>query len=85
MARYLLATGRFRTFFSKVAEPKAPSRPTWALLKVLRERGYRVRNPELTVATADHGISTTPGRADDTNPPAASNRATTFAVALRML
>jgi 3-isopropylmalate/(R)-2-methylmalate dehydratase large subunit len=40
-------------------------------LKVLRERGYRVRNPELTVATADHGISTTPGRADDTNPPAA--------------
>ena len=40
-------------------------------LKVLRERGYRVRNPELTVATADHGISTARGRADDTNPPAA--------------
>jgi 3-isopropylmalate/(R)-2-methylmalate dehydratase large subunit len=34
----------------------------------LRERGYRVRNPELTTATPDHGISTTPGRTDDSNP-----------------
>ncbi len=34
----------------------------------LRERGYRVRNPELTTATPDHGISTLPGRTDNSNP-----------------
>jgi 3-isopropylmalate/(R)-2-methylmalate dehydratase large subunit len=34
----------------------------------LRERGFRVRNPELTTATPDHGISTVPGRSDDSNP-----------------
>jgi len=28
----------------------------------LRKRGYTVRNPELTIATPDHGISTAPGR-----------------------
>jgi 3-isopropylmalate/(R)-2-methylmalate dehydratase large subunit len=28
----------------------------------LRQRGFEVRNPELTFATPDHGISTTPGR-----------------------
>jgi 3-isopropylmalate/(R)-2-methylmalate dehydratase large subunit len=39
-------------------------------LKVLRERGLRMRNPELTMATPDHGVSTAPGRVDDTNPPA---------------
>jgi 3-isopropylmalate/(R)-2-methylmalate dehydratase large subunit len=33
------------------------------VLKELRERGYSVRNPELTIATPDHGISTQPGRA----------------------
>lgn len=33
-------------------------------LLMLRKRGYQVRNPELTFATADHTISTTPGRAD---------------------
>jgi 3-isopropylmalate/(R)-2-methylmalate dehydratase large subunit len=34
----------------------------------LRDRGFRVRNPELTTATPDHGISTMPGRTDDSNP-----------------
>ena len=34
----------------------------------LRERGLGVRNPELTTATPDHGISTIPGRTDDSNP-----------------
>ena len=34
----------------------------------LRERGYRVRNPELTLATPDHGVSTAPGRDISTNP-----------------
>jgi 3-isopropylmalate/(R)-2-methylmalate dehydratase large subunit len=33
----------------------------------LRERGYGVRNPELTVATPDHGVSTLPGRTIETN------------------
>src|SRR5262249_28351084 len=37
-------------------------------LKELRERGYAVRNPELTAATPDHGISTVPGRTDASNP-----------------
>ncbi len=39
-------------------------------LKVLHGRGLRMRNPELTIATPDHGVSTLPGRVDDTNPPA---------------
>ncbi|SAL76349.1 isopropylmalate isomerase large subunit [Caballeronia choica] len=30
----------------------------------LKARGLKVRNPELTIATPDHTISTTPGRAD---------------------
>jgi 3-isopropylmalate/(R)-2-methylmalate dehydratase large subunit len=34
----------------------------------LRERGHQVRNPELTTATPDHGISTEPGRTDRSNP-----------------
>lgn len=37
-------------------------------LKELRERGYAVRNPELTAATPDHGLSTQPGRTDLSNP-----------------
>jgi 3-isopropylmalate/(R)-2-methylmalate dehydratase large subunit len=40
-------------------------------LVALRERGLRVRNPELTAATPDHAISTQPDRGDDTNPPGA--------------
>jgi 3-isopropylmalate/(R)-2-methylmalate dehydratase large subunit len=39
-------------------------------LKVLHGRGLRMRNPELTIATPDHSVSTAPGRVDDTNPPA---------------
>src|SRR4051812_39395208 len=39
-------------------------------LKVLHRRGLRMRNPELAIATPDHGVSTQPGRVDDTNPPA---------------
>ena len=38
----------------------------------LRERGLGVRNPELTTATPDHGISTIPGRTDDSNPATAA-------------
>ncbi|UCE31295.1 MAG: 3-isopropylmalate dehydratase large subunit [Burkholderiales bacterium] len=34
----------------------------------LRERGLRLRNPELTFATPDHAVSTLPGRDADTNP-----------------
>ncbi len=34
----------------------------------LRRRGLRVRNPELTFATPDHGVSTEPGRAEDSSP-----------------
>ncbi|WP_441232033.1 3-isopropylmalate dehydratase large subunit [Tardiphaga sp. 215_C5_N2_1] len=33
-------------------------------LVALKEAGYGVRNPELTFATPDHAVSTTPGRAD---------------------
>jgi 3-isopropylmalate/(R)-2-methylmalate dehydratase large subunit len=36
--------------------------------KVLKERGYSVRNPELTFATFDHVVSTLPGRTAETNP-----------------
>ena len=36
--------------------------------KALKERGYPVRNPELTFATFDHVISTLPGRTAETNP-----------------
>jgi 3-isopropylmalate/(R)-2-methylmalate dehydratase large subunit len=39
-------------------------------LQELRQQGYRVRNPELTAATPDHGISTLPGRTDESNPAA---------------
>ncbi len=38
----------------------------------LRERGYAVRNPELTIATPDHGVSTLPGRNIDTVPEGAA-------------
>ena len=34
----------------------------------LRERGYEVRNPQLTIATPDHGLSSLPGRDINTNP-----------------
>jgi 3-isopropylmalate/(R)-2-methylmalate dehydratase large subunit len=40
------------------------------VLAELRARGYQVRNPELTVATPDHGISTRPGRTGESNPAA---------------
>jgi 3-isopropylmalate/(R)-2-methylmalate dehydratase large subunit len=40
------------------------------VLVEIRQRGYRVRNPELTLATPDHGLSTLPGRTDDSNPAA---------------
>ena len=33
----------------------------------LRERGYGGRNPELTIATPDHGVSSLPGRNIETN------------------
>ena len=36
--------------------------------KALKEKGYPVRNPELTFATFDHVISTLPGRTAETNP-----------------
>ena len=32
----------------------------------LAKKGYAVRNPELSFATADHAVSTVPGRTDDT-------------------
>lgn len=32
----------------------------------LAKKGYTVRNPELSFATADHAVSTLPGRTDDT-------------------
>jgi 3-isopropylmalate/(R)-2-methylmalate dehydratase large subunit len=34
----------------------------------MREKGRRVRHPELTFATADHIVSTSPGRGDETVP-----------------
>jgi 3-isopropylmalate/(R)-2-methylmalate dehydratase large subunit len=37
------------------------------VLADLRARGYRVRNPELITATADHAISTEPGRTEASN------------------
>ena len=40
-------------------------------LVALRERGLKVRNPELTFATIDHAVSTAPGRTEETNPPGA--------------
>jgi len=33
----------------------------------LRERGYGVSHPELTIATADHALSTLPGRSEESN------------------
>jgi 3-isopropylmalate/(R)-2-methylmalate dehydratase large subunit len=36
--------------------------------KAIREKGYSVRNPDLTFATFDHVISTLPGRTAETNP-----------------
>ncbi len=36
------------------------------VLADIRARGYRVRNPELTVATPDHGVSSEPGRTEET-------------------
>jgi 3-isopropylmalate/(R)-2-methylmalate dehydratase large subunit len=38
------------------------------VLDELRKRGLPVRNPELTTATADHSISTEPGRTETSNP-----------------
>jgi 3-isopropylmalate/(R)-2-methylmalate dehydratase large subunit len=34
----------------------------------MKEKGYRVRNPELTFATPDHSVSSLPGRGDDSSP-----------------
>jgi 3-isopropylmalate/(R)-2-methylmalate dehydratase large subunit len=42
------------------------------VLAELRERGYTVRNADLTVATADHALSTRPDRTEDSNPAAVS-------------
>jgi 3-isopropylmalate/(R)-2-methylmalate dehydratase large subunit len=42
------------------------------VLTELRERGYPVRNADLTVATADHALSTRPDRTEDSNPAAVS-------------
>ena len=57
-------------------------------LQELRAQGYRVRNPELTAATPDHGISTLPGRNDETNPAATpllkGLRAETAAAGIRL-
>jgi len=40
------------------------------VLAEIRNRGLRVRNPELTLATPDHGVSSDPGRDDESNPAA---------------
>jgi 3-isopropylmalate/(R)-2-methylmalate dehydratase large subunit len=40
------------------------------VLGELRVRGLEVRNPELTTATADHSVSTLPGRTEASNPAA---------------
>jgi 3-isopropylmalate/(R)-2-methylmalate dehydratase large subunit len=37
----------------------------------LNQRGYTLRNPELTFATADHAVSTAPGRHAESNPQSA--------------
>jgi len=37
-------------------------------LSALRQQGRNVRNPELTFATPDHGVSTLPDRRDDSSP-----------------
>jgi len=37
-------------------------------LSALRQQGRGVRNPELTFGTPDHGVSTLPGREDDSSP-----------------
>ena len=34
----------------------------------IKEKGYRIRNPELTFATPDHSVSSAPGRGDDSSP-----------------
>jgi 3-isopropylmalate/(R)-2-methylmalate dehydratase large subunit len=56
--------------------------------KVLKERGYAVRNPELTFATFDHVVSTEPGRTAETNPALTSRiysmRADTKAAGVRL-
>ncbi len=41
-------------------------------LAEVRRLGRRVRRPDLTIATADHGVSTLPGRTEQTNPAAAA-------------
>jgi 3-isopropylmalate/(R)-2-methylmalate dehydratase large subunit len=38
------------------------------VLVELRDRGYGVSHPELTIATADHAVSTLPGRSEESNP-----------------
>ncbi|MBB2931968.1 3-isopropylmalate dehydratase large subunit [Paraburkholderia silvatlantica] len=37
-------------------------------LNEVKSRGFRVRNPELVFATADHAVATVPGRTGATNP-----------------
>ena len=37
-------------------------------LRILKEKGHTVRNPELTFATPDHAVSSAPGRGDDSAP-----------------
>lgn len=38
-------------------------------MKLIRERGYKVRSPELTLGTLDHAVSTEPGRTKETVTP----------------
>lgn len=40
-------------------------------LRTIAERGLKVRNPELTFATADHAVSSQPGRTGETFAPGA--------------
>ena len=38
-------------------------------MRSIRERGYKVRSPELNLGTLDHAVSTEPGRTKDTETP----------------
>jgi 3-isopropylmalate/(R)-2-methylmalate dehydratase large subunit len=57
-------------------------------LSQLRAQGHAIRNPELTIATTDHAVSTEPGRGADTNPKArdllAGLKAETQAAGIRL-
>ena len=38
-------------------------------MRLIRERGYKVRNPELNLGTLDHAVTTEPGRTKETETP----------------